>query len=176
MAPFSFTYLNYLTQRYPSYPNARTLWEAAGGNIGELEDQGSGMDRWTHLLRIAEQGAIRPVDLTLAALQRDPHNAVLLADLEARLPLAMRQRATTAVEQVLDNPQSESARHALAQVGDINEPEVVAATVLATEQAAKNHSGAREVVLEVVKVAAGEAAKVGVALLAASLGVPGLGQ
>lgn len=176
MTAFSFSYLSYLTQRHPSYANTRTLWEAAGGNISEIEDQGSGMDRWTHLLRIAEHGAVRPVDLTLAALQRDPHNAILLADLESRLPQDLRLRAKSAVQQVLDAPQSTAAQQALVALGDLNDPEVVAATVLATEQEARQRPGTYEVVLEIAKSVAGEVAKVGLTLMAASMGLPGFGQ
>lgn len=176
MHNFTFEYLYYLTQRYPTYANTRTLWEAAGGHIGEIEDQGAAIDRWTHLLRIAEQGALRPLDLTLAALKRDPHNGVLLSDLELRLPAELRERAKITVEQVLKDPKSKSAELALTQLGDLNEPEVVAATVLATEQAEKKQSGAREILLEVAKVAATELTKGGVLLLGTYLGVPGLGQ
>lgn len=174
MPEFSDAYLTYISRRYPTHSATSTLWAAAHGDIAEIEDQGVSLDRWARLLRLAEGGAIRPLDLTLAALRRDVHNPVLLADLERRLPEALRQRADVAVQQVLKAPRPEAAGEAIAQLGDLNDTEVVAATVLATEKAEKQRSGAGEVVLEVVKAVVGETAKVGLTVLAASLGLPGV--
>lgn len=178
MSYFSEDYLKYVSRRYPTHSTATTLWENANGDIAEIEDQVPSIDRWTRLLRLAEGGAVRPIDLTLAALRRDPHNPLLLADLEKRLPEGLRQRAEVVVQQVLKSPEPRAVSEALTQLGNLNDTEVVAATVVATEKAEKENGGMREVVLEGIKAAAGEAAKVGIGLLALHLGLPmpGAGQ
>lgn len=176
MIYFSDDYLKYVSRRYPTHSTTTTLWEAANGDIAEIEDQVSSLDRWTRLLRLAEGGAVRPLNLTLAALRRDPHNPILLADLESRLPEGLRQRAEAFVQQVTENPKSTGTSAALAQLGNLSDAEVVAATVVATEKAEKERGGMREVFLEGAKVAVGEVAKVSIGLIGQYLGLPGAGQ
>lgn len=179
MPNFSDAYLQYIARRYSTHSTTTTLWEAAGGNIAEIEDQVPSFDRWTRLLRLAENGAVRPLDLTLAALGRDPHNPVLLSDLQARLPEALQRRADEAVRQILQEPRPDSAaaHQALAQLGDhLDDTEVAAATVVATEKAANGNNKVREVIGEVVRAGALGLTRIGLTAFAQHLGLPPSGN
>lgn len=174
MNHFEPEFLTYISRRYSTYTNTRTLWEAAGGDIAEIEDQGAAMDRWAHLLRLAESGAIRPLDLTLAALQRDPHNSVLLADLQRQVPVALQLHAERVVDEGLQEAKPQSER-ILTDLGDLNQPEVMAATVLAAEKAEKEKSGGAGALMDILKegakTATSGAVRLGLAVFARHLGV-----
>lgn len=177
MTSFSRDYLNFLLQRYADYRSTATLWEQAGGNIGEIDDTAPAMDRWPKLLRIAEHGAIQPVNLTLAALARNPHNPILIADLQARLPQELQKLGRDVVQQVRDG-QGQQAR-SLLSTSTASEEQLVAATVVATEEAEVESTGTREVMGEFLKSTASAVGQgIGQGLVNAvliRLGMPPLG-
>ena len=133
--------VRFLASRFGTYNAARTLWQSAGGNTGEIHDQDSSIDRWTDLVGKADDGAIPRINLTLAALERYPRNDVLLADLREQLPPGLRSHVSAVLAELSpgQNTSPERVEELLSLI--LSDPQGQAALVVEADEADKKDRG-----------------------------------